>query len=155
VSLTVRRGEILGLVGESGSGKTTLGEVILRLQPVTSGEIRFAGADLRGMSRRDIRGFRRRAQMIFQEAQEPVATRRVASLIFSLTGSKAFRRRSLLIVSFRVGGPLPDLATKYRISSRAARPVAWASPGRSRCGPSSSWQTSRQRDWTSPPLRRS
>ncbi|MGQ0601599.1 MAG: oligopeptide/dipeptide ABC transporter ATP-binding protein, partial [Anaerolineales bacterium] len=45
VSLEVKRGEVVGLVGESGSGKTTLGKTILRLAPLTGGQISFDGQD--------------------------------------------------------------------------------------------------------------
>src|SRR5699024_7343833 len=43
VDLELSRGEIIGLVGESGSGKTTLGKALLRLVPITSGTVSFAG----------------------------------------------------------------------------------------------------------------
>ena len=46
VTLSLRRGATLGLVGESGSGKTTLAKSLLRLEPVTSGEILFGGTDV-------------------------------------------------------------------------------------------------------------
>jgi ABC-type oligopeptide transport system ATPase subunit len=67
VSLTVARGEIVGVVGESGSGKTTLGRSVLRLVEPTSGAIRFQGQDLTHLSPRDMRPFRRRMQMVFQD----------------------------------------------------------------------------------------
>ncbi len=67
VSLTVQRGEILGLVGESGSGKSTLGRSILQLIAVRSGSVTFAGHQLCGLSTRAMRPLRRRMQMIFQD----------------------------------------------------------------------------------------
>ncbi|EED35149.1 ABC-type dipeptide transport system, ATPase component [Luminiphilus syltensis NOR5-1B] len=67
VSLTINRGEILGLVGESGSGKSTLGRSILRLAPITDGTITFDGTDLTQLSGAALKGFRRRMQMIFQD----------------------------------------------------------------------------------------
>jgi oligopeptide transport system ATP-binding protein len=67
VSLTIRRGETLGLVGESGSGKTTLAYLILGLVPLTSGQIRFDGIDVHGASRRELRALRRRMQIVFQD----------------------------------------------------------------------------------------
>jgi oligopeptide transport system ATP-binding protein len=67
VSLTIREGETLGLVGESGCGKSTLCRVILQLTPPTSGSVRFAGEELVGRSRRQLRPVRRQLQMIFQD----------------------------------------------------------------------------------------
>jgi oligopeptide/dipeptide ABC transporter ATP-binding protein len=67
VSLDVERGEVLGLVGESGSGKTTVGRSILRLIEPTAGTIRFDGSDVTSLSQAQLRAFRRRAQIIFQD----------------------------------------------------------------------------------------
>jgi oligopeptide/dipeptide ABC transporter ATP-binding protein len=67
VTLTVRRGEVLGIVGESGSGKTTLGRAVLRSVPITSGSVRFDGIDLTNLSEARLRPMRRRMQMVFQD----------------------------------------------------------------------------------------
>ncbi len=67
VSFSVRRGEVLGLVGESGSGKTTVGRLVLRLEEATAGKVLFDGTDVLGLSRRDMRRFRKRMQIIFQD----------------------------------------------------------------------------------------
>jgi oligopeptide transport system ATP-binding protein len=67
VSLTVRRGETVGLVGESGSGKSTTGYCILRLLDATSGTIRFEGEDITHLTGGPLRALRRRMQVIFQD----------------------------------------------------------------------------------------
>ncbi|MDQ7006594.1 MAG: ABC transporter ATP-binding protein [Acidobacteriota bacterium] len=67
VDLVVRQGEIVGLVGESGSGKTTLGRSILRLIEPTEGRIHFDGIDLRALGAGQLRRFRRRMQLVFQD----------------------------------------------------------------------------------------
>ena len=67
VSFDVERGEVLGLVGESGSGKTTVGRSLLRLIQPTAGSIRFDGLEVTSLSHAELRAFRRRAQIIFQD----------------------------------------------------------------------------------------
>ncbi|MBW8059715.1 MAG: ABC transporter ATP-binding protein [Solirubrobacterales bacterium] len=67
VSLTIGRGETLGLVGESGCGKSTLCRTVLQLLKPTSGSVRFEGREIAGLSRRQMRPLRREMQMIFQE----------------------------------------------------------------------------------------
>lgn len=67
ISLTINRGEILGVVGESGSGKSTLGRSIMRLVDAQSGEILLEGRDLRQLSLADLHKTRRHFQMIFQD----------------------------------------------------------------------------------------
>jgi oligopeptide transport system ATP-binding protein len=67
VTLHLDHGEILGLVGESGCGKSTLARAVLRLAPVTRGEIWFDGRNLATLSRIELRGIRPALQMIFQD----------------------------------------------------------------------------------------
>ena len=67
VSFTVARGRTTGLVGETGSGKTTIGRALIKLAPITGGSIRYAGAELTGLSNRAFLPFRKRVQMIFQD----------------------------------------------------------------------------------------
>jgi peptide/nickel transport system ATP-binding protein len=67
VSLTLSRGETLGIVGESGSGKSTLARCVIRLLDPDAGEIMLDGADIAHMREGRLRPLRRRIQMVFQD----------------------------------------------------------------------------------------
>jgi oligopeptide transport system ATP-binding protein len=67
VSFQLNPGETLGLVGESGSGKSTLARAILRLVPVTSGQVSWEGEDLLSFSATELRRRRRDLQIVFQD----------------------------------------------------------------------------------------
>ena len=67
VSFDLRAGETLGLVGESGCGKSTVARLLMRLVDPDCGEIRFDSVDLARLSPKELRPFRKRMQMVFQD----------------------------------------------------------------------------------------
>jgi peptide/nickel transport system ATP-binding protein len=75
ITLSVRRGEIVGIVGESGSGKTTVGMTALRLYEPTGGTITFMGEDITHRDGDQLQGFRQQAQIIFQNPYESLNPR--------------------------------------------------------------------------------
>ena len=80
VDLVVRKGETLGIVGESGSGKSTVARCMVRLIEPTTGEIRLGPEgeqrDLAHLRERELRGLRRRVQIVFQDPYRSLNPRR-------------------------------------------------------------------------------
>ena len=76
VSFTLKRGTTMGLVGESGCGKTTVGKTLLNLTPKTSGEVIFNGSvQLDKLSSKELRAFRPKIQIIFQDPYASLSPR--------------------------------------------------------------------------------
>ncbi|MFJ4254363.1 ATP-binding cassette domain-containing protein [Microbacterium sp. NPDC090003] len=117
VSLTVPRGETLGLVGESGSGKSTLARAILLMRKPTLGTIEFDGADVTGIRGRALRTHRRRIQMVFQDPNDSLdprftVARSIAEPLLAAGIGQKERRRRIADSLDRVGLPM-DSAGRY------------------------------------------
>lgn len=75
VSFEIKRGTTMGLVGESGCGKTTTGKTILNLTKLTEGEIYINGVDINKLNKNEMRSFRPKMQIIFQDPYSSLSPR--------------------------------------------------------------------------------
>ncbi|CVI23139.1 ATP-binding cassette domain-containing protein [Agrobacterium tumefaciens] len=118
VSLDIEAGETVALVGESGCGKSSLGKSLMRLVEPTSGRITFKGADVTAMSSSQLRGIRRRIQMIFQDPfaslnpRQTVRTILTGPLKVHGIGDRAQQREIVEAIVAQVGLP-PDALDRY------------------------------------------
>jgi oligopeptide/dipeptide ABC transporter ATP-binding protein len=118
VSFSVDAGRTLALVGESGCGKSTVSRLALRLIEPDAGDIRFEGRDLRALDAKQLRAFRRDAQIIFQDPYASLNPRMTVSQI--LTEPLALhdlrppaRRRERVDELLRLVGLEPRFARRY------------------------------------------
>ncbi len=109
VSLTVNKGETLGLVGESGCGKSTLGRPILRLIPATEGQVLYNGEDILTYDKKKMWEMRRKLQIIFQDPYSSLNPRMTVYDLISAPlevykiGTKAERREMVEEILQEVG----------------------------------------------------
>jgi ABC-type oligopeptide transport system ATPase subunit len=119
VSLSLERGDTLGLVGESGSGKSTLGRLLARLIDTDEGTVTLEGDDLTAMRGRRLRKARSRFQVVFQEPYASLDPRMTLLQIIEeplvatrLVRSRAARRERVLAMLDDVGLPREFITRK-------------------------------------------
>jgi peptide/nickel transport system ATP-binding protein/oligopeptide transport system ATP-binding protein len=107
VSLTVNRGETLGIVGESGCGKSTTARLMVRLLEPTAGTVFFDGQDISRLSQRQLRPLRREMQIIFQDPYSSLNPRKSVGQIvaepFAIHGTTKDVKRRVQELLSRVG----------------------------------------------------
>lgn len=117
VSFDIAQGEALGLVGESGCGKSSTGRALVRLIPVTSGEIYFEGQRIDGLSGRNLRGLRTRMQIVFQDPQSSLNPRMTVGDIIGepleIQGVGRNERRERVHELLRLVGLAEGFASRY------------------------------------------
>jgi peptide/nickel transport system ATP-binding protein len=111
VSFNIRSGETFGLVGESGCGKTTIGKLVVGLEKLTGGVIRFDGKDLAKSSAREYRKERRKIQLMFQDSYASLDPRMRAGallrepLVIQRIGSRQEQHQRVAEMLDQVGLP--------------------------------------------------
>ncbi|MDR2128226.1 MAG: ABC transporter ATP-binding protein [Burkholderiaceae bacterium] len=111
VSFEIAKGETLGLVGESGCGKSSLSRTLLKLIPAASGQILFEGVDLAPLAEKQLKPWRKRIQMVFQDPYASLNPRRsvfdTLDAVLAVHGEKdrQQRRRRIAQTLDRVGLP--------------------------------------------------
>ena len=120
VSFQIHKGETFGLVGESGSGKTTIGRAIIRINPVTSGEVWFEGKKISGKIPHELdREVIRKMQMIFQDPMASLNERAKVDYIVSeglyAQGVKLSKkeREEKVARALEAVGLLPEFANRF------------------------------------------
>lgn len=120
VSFQIHKGETFGLVGESGSGKTTIGRAIIRINPVTSGEVWFEGKKISGKIPHELdREVIRKMQMIFQDPMTSLNERAKVDYIVSeglyAQGVKLSKeeREEKVAKALEAVGLLPEFANRF------------------------------------------
>jgi oligopeptide/dipeptide ABC transporter ATP-binding protein len=109
VTLDIRKNEVFGLVGESGSGKSTFGRSILGLNRLSGGRMLFEGSDISRWKDREMKAFRRKAQLIFQDPSGCLNPRRTLGAILMEglhihgIGEKSRRKEMVLRMMETVG----------------------------------------------------